>query len=119
MTGLPAVKVTLEPAIIADGFNVHVIAGRRGPNVEVLAPIPALTIVSVPPGGAYERTPAFMLDHQAAQAFMDGLWQAGVRPSMVADSTGELAATKRHLEDMRALAGVIPSKHDPDVPLTL
>jgi hypothetical protein len=35
---------------------------------------------------------------------IDALWTAGLRPTEGHGSTGQLAATERHLEDMRALA---------------
>lgn len=38
-----------------------------------------------------------------AQQFMDELWRAGIRPTEAAGSVGQLAATIRHLEDMRTL----------------
>ncbi|HWQ10292.1 MAG TPA: hypothetical protein VN436_14325 [Holophaga sp.] len=38
-----------------------------------------------------------------AQALMDDLWQCGLRPSEGTGSAGSLAATQKHLEDMRAL----------------
>ena len=37
------------------------------------------------------------------QAVLDGLWEAGLRPSNHRDFTQELKATKTHLEDMRQL----------------
>ena len=39
-----------------------------------------------------------------AQVLMDDLWRAGTRPTEGAGSAGALAATERHLEDMRKLA---------------
>lgn len=38
------------------------------------------------------------------QAAMDAAWEYGLRPAGIKDLTGELGATKRHLEDMRTLA---------------
>jgi hypothetical protein len=38
-----------------------------------------------------------------AQTLMDDLWRAGLRPTEGAGSAGALAATQRHLEDMRTL----------------
>jgi len=35
---------------------------------------------------------------------MDELWQCGLRPSEGSGSAGSLAATERHLADMRKLA---------------
>jgi len=43
------------------------------------------------------------LSDENAQQLMDALWNIGVRPTEGAGSAGSLAATIRHLEDMRAL----------------
>lgn len=48
--------------------------------------------------------PAMRLDQSEAEALMNELWQAGVRPSNGEGSTGQLAATERHLADMRSIA---------------
>jgi hypothetical protein len=47
--------------------------------------------------------PTFTLDKDKAQTLMDDLWQAGLRPTEGSGSAGALAATQRHLEDMRTL----------------
>lgn len=47
--------------------------------------------------------PAFKLKPAAAQTLMDDLWVAGFRPTEGTGSAGQLAATQRHLEDMRSL----------------
>ena len=47
--------------------------------------------------------PTFTLDKQEAQLLMDDLWMAGLRPTEGTGSAGSLAATQRHLEDMRTL----------------
>lgn len=47
--------------------------------------------------------PTFKLSYDAAQQLMDDLWQAGLRPSEGSGSAGALAATQKHLEDMRKL----------------
>jgi hypothetical protein len=52
---------------------------------------------------ALPRSPLFRLDQTEAQALMDQLWQCGLRPSEGSGSAGSLAATERHLEDMRRL----------------
>lgn len=46
---------------------------------------------------------AFALSTGDAQAFMDELWRVGLRPTEGSGSAGSLAATERHLQDMRAL----------------
>jgi hypothetical protein len=47
--------------------------------------------------------PTFDLRPEAAQALMDSLWDAGLRPSEGSGSAGAMAATQKHLEDMRTL----------------
>lgn len=47
--------------------------------------------------------PMVTLDETVSQQLMDELWQCGLRPSEGTGSAGSLAATQRHLEDMRTL----------------
>lgn len=47
--------------------------------------------------------PVFDLEMTKAQKLMDNLWECGLRPTEGAGSAGSLAATQRHLEDIRAL----------------
>ena len=47
--------------------------------------------------------PTFSLDIQQAQSIMDDLWNCGLRPTEGTGSAGALAATQKHLEDMRTL----------------
>ena len=47
--------------------------------------------------------PMVTIDPQAAQGLMDSLWDCGLRPSEGSGSAGALAATQRHLDDMRRL----------------
>lgn len=46
---------------------------------------------------------AMQLRDDQAQDLMDRLWAAGLRPTEGKGSAGALAATERHLEDMRQL----------------
>jgi len=48
--------------------------------------------------------PCLALRPEAAQELMDELWRTGLRPSQEEGSTGQAAATQRHLDDMRTLA---------------
>ena len=50
-----------------------------------------------------EFPPTFAMADEQAQQFMDELWRVGFRPSEGSGSAGSLAATERHLADMRAL----------------
>lgn len=47
--------------------------------------------------------PTFSLQSEEVQELMDRLWQLGFRPSEGTGSAGALAATQKHLEDMRRL----------------
>ena len=47
--------------------------------------------------------PTFSLKNDEAQELMDNLWKLGFRPSEGTGSAGSLAATQKHLEDMRRL----------------
>lgn len=47
--------------------------------------------------------PSFSINNSEAQALMDDLWQAGIRPTEGSGSAGSLRATERHLEDFRKL----------------
>lgn len=50
--------------------------------------------------------PMMRLEIQTAQQLMDELWQCGLRPTEGTGSAGSLAATQRHLEDLRKLLGL-------------
>jgi hypothetical protein len=48
-------------------------------------------------------SPTFKLHEDEAQVLMDSLWSCGIRPTEGSGSAGSLAATERHLNDMRAI----------------
>lgn len=77
-------------------------AERRGPDLFVAKPIEfVVRRVEGSIGAAFE--PILILRPDEAQALVDELWDCGLRPSEGSGSAGSLAATQRHLEDMRAL----------------
>lgn len=47
--------------------------------------------------------PMLRLSVHEAQQLIDELWQCGLRPTEGAGSAGAMAATQKHLEDMRTL----------------
>lgn len=65
-----------------------------------------MTLTELTPNteGVYME-PSLRLGDDEAQELMDQLWQCGMRPTEGKGSAGQLAATERHLEDMRKLAG--------------
>lgn len=54
------------------------------------------------PRGAYSE-PTARMSMTDAQELIDALWRCGLRPSEGSGSAGALAATQKHLEDMRSL----------------
>jgi hypothetical protein len=48
--------------------------------------------------------PTLRLANDTAQYLMDELWRCGLRPTEGSGSAGALAATERHLADMRQIA---------------
>jgi hypothetical protein len=63
-----------------------------------------VTMRAVPPEEeGVEQPPAFSMNDEGCQRLMDELWRVGFRPSEGSGSAGSLAATERHLADMRHL----------------
>ncbi len=52
---------------------------------------------------ANDPQPTVSLTPTAAQQLIDDLWDCGLRPSEGSGSAGQLAATERHLKDMRTI----------------
>ena len=48
--------------------------------------------------------PFMVMSLETAQLLMDELWNCGLRPSEGTGSAGSLAATERHLKDMKTIA---------------
>lgn len=65
--------------------------------------LPAQFCVRKPGEEGCELEPAFNISRDSAQSLMDELWNIGIRPTEGSGSAGSLAATERHLQDMRAL----------------
>jgi hypothetical protein len=81
-----------EPYALAVGIYI-----RQGSGL-----VTNLTFTKVDDGEMH--SPSFRLHVSEAQARMDSLWTAGLRPAAGKQSEGVTAAQGRHLEDMRALA---------------
>ena len=54
--------------------------------------------------GYASSNPILSLSIEDAQLIIDELWNVGLRPSEGTGSAGALAASERHLADMRAIA---------------
>ena len=55
-----------------------------------------------------ETIPMATISDEAGQQLMDELWRCGLRPTEGTGSAGSLAATQKHLEDMRSLVFKTP-----------
>ncbi len=57
-------------------------------------------------------TPTLSLNNHQAQNLIDELWRCGLRPSEGSGSAGMLAATERHLTDMKKITFGLLEKND-------
>jgi hypothetical protein len=89
--------IHVERELYRGGYALH-LAEEQGSRVNVYGPV---TVVSTDRNAAMAE-PMLRLSEEDAAQLMDALWRAGVRPSDVG-SPGQLAATQKHLEDMRTL----------------
>ena len=89
-----------------DGIQVVVI--ERHPTGRAMVG-ESLTLREIPEGG-HIGEPTMSLKNDEAQMLMDELWRCGLRPTEGSGSAGSLAATERHLNDMRAIALGLLSK---------
>ncbi len=73
---------------------------RDGPRFSRALP---MTFETLEPNQRPDPEPVLRLEPDTAQLLIDELWRAGLRPTEGHGSAGQLGATERHLEDMRAL----------------
>lgn len=92
----------LEFLICETGFDTGAIRGV------------ALPITMAYPDEGKLIVPTFRLGVTAAQELMDNLWSCGLRPSEGTGSAGALAATERHLQDMRKLVFAVDAESQAD-----
>jgi len=76
--------------------HIEVVRGFETERVEEDAALGAPTLSF----GGLGRPGSFFA---GAQELMDDLWRCGIRPTDGAGTAGSMAATERHLEDMRKL----------------
>lgn len=81
------------------GFGFHLCQSSPDGRLAVAEPV----VMKVhDPDTVLPDEALFHLTAEEATQAMDALWEAGIRPTMQG-GTGELSATKAHLEDMRTL----------------
>ena len=83
------------------GESVEIRLGRYGDQSGDLYAAKPIEFERIDRGAHVD--PAMVLPIDAAQMLMDELWRVGLRPSEGSGSAGSLAATERHLADMRSI----------------
>lgn len=110
MTDFPIAKARLERNLSHGGFDVHVMSRRTPAGVDIIGPLSPPTYTHVPTGMYHPPEPAFTLQYESAQAMLDALWEAGIRPSSGMekkdDAKVDLAVKlmQNHLADLRRMA---------------
>lgn len=61
-----------------------------------------LTAIKLEPGSIIPDV--MKITKRQAQILLDDLWHCGIRPSDGTGNTGQLAATQKHLDDMKEIA---------------
>lgn len=93
-------EIYVKRRLWGTGVELHIGIRRSDHLLDVLRPGPMEKIDE----GADLGEPALSFANDEAQRLMDELWHCGFRPSEGSGSAGSLAATERHLADMKAIA---------------
>lgn len=85
------------------GNQIQLFLAQRLEDGRIAVPEP-LTLKIIEPSACYSSDqPLFSLDPTEAQRLMDELWHLGIRPTEGHGSTGQLAATEKHLNHLERL----------------
>lgn len=88
-----------------DAISIRIAQTRATKNIEqIFFAQPIEFKLLTPEEEGTIQPPTLPISFESAQQLMDELWQIGIRPTNGAGSVGQLAATEKHLEDMRVLA---------------
>lgn len=95
-------RIDAQRAIWANGVELRVGVRHKDGGFSVAQPLIMQRMTEEQLGMIVQ--PCAMLPWTAAQNLMDELWHVGIRPTEGTGSAGSLAATERHLEDMKRIA---------------
>ena len=98
----PTWKFRAARQLFTGDVDLHIAIRNDDGSLDVAAPLMLSRLTEADRGRVC--LPCVTLPPEAAQSLMDELWSAGLRPSEGTGSAGSLAATERHLADMRSLA---------------
>jgi hypothetical protein len=92
-------------------LDVHLRTQVTRDTVSMMLPLEVPVIRTYPLGDMTDPRPAFRLDQVSAQAMLDGMWKAGIRPSsgdrpadqeaLVVSMNKRIEDLKEHIEDLR------------------
>jgi hypothetical protein len=68
------------------------------PDGRIAIPEAAITMRVIDPGDTPRAEPVLNVGKEALQSLIDELWHLGIRPTEGHGSTGQLAATEKHLD---------------------
>lgn len=91
------VQIAREPWREGVAFRLYQANGEKIAIIET--PLTLRTLKD----GEDVAEPTFRISEMTAQRLIDMLWDCGFRPTEGSGSAGALAATQKHLADMRAL----------------
>ena len=98
---LDRLQFRFERRFMADNFDVYIYEKDKH-GISVALPIPMQRIEEK--DAVLQPQPCLVLMSEECQGLMDELWNTGFRPTEGTGSAGALAATQKHLEDMRKIA---------------
>lgn len=96
-----SMKIFAQRAVWNDAIELRIGFDQGEGRFSVALPV---SWQSVPRGELSPEGPMLRLQQIDAQRLMDELWHCGLRPSEGSGTAGSLAATERHLKDMRQIA---------------
>ena len=97
---MKSTRIFLERINFGRFINMHMAVQNASFDWSVANPV---TFTVRTDDDATLTPPMMQFTPQQAQLMMDELWAVGLRPTQGQQSEGQMGATTRHLEDMRAL----------------
>lgn len=89
-------------AIFCDKIEFHMAQRLEGGRIAIAEPV-KMKVIEPDEAVCIPDVPLFSFDPTEAQHLMDELWHLGIRPTEGHGSTGQLAATEKHLNHITGL----------------
>ena len=91
--------IRAERELFSNTISIRMASPVDDNNISVAQPV----VFAESKAGSFVN-PCMSLTGSDAQVLMDELWNVGLRPSEGSGSAGSLAATQKHLADMKTIA---------------